>query len=132
MLLALLLLMSFLASTTFADAREPNHLKGAESPYLLQHLYNPVDWYPWGPEALNKARDEGKPIFISVGYSSCHWCHVMEDESFVNESIAGLLNEHFVSIKIDRESRPDLDEQFMIVTQVLTGGGGWPNSVFFM
>ncbi len=124
------LLMAFLTSATLAEAREANHLQGAESPYLLQHLYNPVDWYPWGPEALNKARDEDKPIFVSVGYSSCHWCHVMEDESFEDEAIAALLNEHFVSIKIDRESRPDLDEQFMIVTQVLTGGGGWPNTVF--
>ncbi|MCP5074384.1 MAG: thioredoxin domain-containing protein, partial [Rhodobacteraceae bacterium] len=122
--------IAFLASITLAEAREANHLLGARSPYLLQHLYNPVDWYPWGPEALERARAENKPIFISVGYSSCHWCHVMEEESFENEAIAALLNEHFVSIKIDRESRPDLDEQFMIVTQVLAGGGGWPNSVF--
>ena len=123
-------LIAFVAIATLAEAREANHLQGADSPYLLQHLYNPVDWYPWGPEALNKAWDENKLIFISVGYSSCHWCHVMEEESFEDEAIAALLNEHFVSIKIDRESRPDLDEQFMVVTQVLTGGGGWPNSVF--
>ncbi|MCI2399643.1 DUF255 domain-containing protein [Aliiroseovarius subalbicans] len=113
-----------------AEERTPNHLEGTRSPYLLQHLYNPVDWYPWGPEALKKARAENKPIFISVGYSACHWCHVMERESFEDEAIAALLNAHFVSIKIDRETRPDLDEQFMFVTQLLTGGGGWPNSVF--
>ena len=127
LLLAALFLVSFVSSSTGQDA---NHLQGAESPYLLQHLYNPVDWYPWGPEALQKAKSEDKLIFVSVGYSSCHWCHVMEEESFENESIAELLNANFVSIKIDRESRPDLDEQFMFVTQVLTGEGGWPNSVF--
>ena len=107
-----------------------NHLIGSQSPYLLQHLYNPVDWYPWGPEALEKAKRENKVIFVSVGYSSCHWCHVMEEESFENDDIAAFLNEHFVSIKIDREVQPGLDEQFMFVTQILTGTGGWPNSVF--
>lgn len=122
--------IAILPCVALAQAREANHLQGARSPYLLQHQFNPVDWYPWGPEALNKAKAENKPIFVSVGYSSCHWCHVMEDESFEDEVIAALLNAHFVSIKIDRESRPDLDEQFMLVTQLLTGGGGWPNSVF--
>lgn len=110
--------------------REPNHLLGAESPYLKQHVYNAVDWYPWGPEALEKAKSENKPIFLSIGYSTCHWCHVMARESFDNEVIGKYLNEKFVSIKIDRERRPDLDEQFMLVTQVVAGNGGWPNSVF--
>ncbi len=124
------LLAALLITTAGASARESNNLLGARSPYLLQHLYNPVDWHQWGPEALEKARAENKLIFVSVGYSSCHWCHVMEQESFEDEAIAALLNAHFVSIKIDRESRPDLDEQFMMVTQLLTGSGGWPNSVF--
>jgi uncharacterized protein YyaL (SSP411 family) len=114
-----------------ARAQEPNHLLGAKSPYLLQHLNNPVDWYPWSPEALEKAKQEGKLIFVSVGYSSCHWCHVMAEESFENHNLADLLNQNFVSIKIDRETRPDLDKQFLHVTELLTGGsGGWPNSVF--
>ncbi len=125
-----LFLLLLLTTVSTVSAQQANHLLGARSPYLLQHLYNPVDWYPWGPAALEKARAENKLIFVSVGYSSCHWCHVMEDESFENEDIARFLNDHFVSIKIDRESRPDLDEQFMAVTQVLTGTGGWPNSVF--
>ena len=115
---------------TAASAQEANHLLGQDSPYLQQHLYNEVDWYPWGEEALAKARAEGKPIFLSVGYSACHWCHVMREESFENEEIGAFLNEYYVSIKIDREERPDLDEQFMLVTQSLTGSGGWPNSVF--
>jgi len=114
-----------------ANAQEPNHLLGAKSPYLLQHLDNPVDWYPWSAEALEKAKQEGKLIFVSVGYSSCHWCHVMAEESFENHDLADLLNQNFVSIKIDRETRPDLDKQFLSVTELLTGGGGgWPNSVF--
>lgn len=111
-------------------AQTPNHLLGQDSPYLLQHLYNAVDWYPWGPEALEKAKAEGKPIFLSIGYSSCHWCHVMEEESFENAEIGAFLNQHFIAIKIDRERRPDLDEQFMLVTQTVSGAGGWPNSVF--
>ncbi len=113
-----------------AQEAKPNHLLGQSSPYLQQHLYNPVDWYPWGAEALEKAKREGKPIFLSIGYSTCHWCHVMEEESFTNPEIAAYLNENFVSIKVDREERPDLDEQYMLVTQALTGSGGWPNSVF--
>ena len=120
------LLLILLASQTFAK----NRLAQESSPYLQQHADNPVDWYPWGPEALEKAQAEGKMIFVSVGYASCHWCHVMEAESFENEEIAAYLNAHFVSIKIDRERRPDLDEQFMLVTSALTGSGGWPNSVF--
>lgn len=113
-----------------ADARQGNHLAGSASPYLLQHTDNPVDWYPWGDIALAKAQSENKPIMISVGYASCHWCHVMERESFMDAEIASLLNSAFVSIKIDRESRPDLDARFMITTGLMTGGGGWPNTVF--
>jgi uncharacterized protein len=108
----------------------PNHLAGETSPYLLQHANNPVDWYPWGEEALERARREGKPIFLSIGYAACHWCHVMERESFENEQVAELLNRHFVSIKVDREERPDLDEVYMAATVALSGGGGWPMSVF--
>jgi uncharacterized protein YyaL (SSP411 family) len=108
----------------------PNHLANETSPYLLQHQNNPVDWYPWGPEALARARDESKPIFLSIGYAACHWCHVMEHESFESEAIAKILNEKFVAIKVDREERPDLDQIYMNVTQMMTGRGGWPMSVF--
>lgn len=108
----------------------PNRLANSTSPYLLQHQNNPVDWYPWSDEALNKAKNEDKPIFLSIGYAACHWCHVMEHESFENEGIAKLLNEHFVSIKVDREQRPDLDHIYMQTVQMLTGSGGWPMSVF--
>src|SRR2546422_9891706 len=93
--------------------RAANRLAGASRPYLLQHAPNPVDWYPWGTEAFEKARREGKPVFLSIGYSTCHWCHVMERESFENETIAAYLNEHFVSIKVDREERPDVDQVYM-------------------
>ena len=110
--------------------RPRNHLDGETSPYLLQHLYNPVDWYPWGPEALARAKDEQKPIFLSVGYSACHWCHVMERESFEDEGIAALMNEHFVCIKVDREERPDIDAIYMAAVTRMTGSGGWPMSVF--
>ncbi|HZE19923.1 MAG TPA: DUF255 domain-containing protein, partial [Candidatus Angelobacter sp.] len=110
--------------------REPNRLAKEQSPYLLQHQWNPVDWYPWSPEAFDKARREQKPVFLSIGYSSCHWCHVMEHESFESESIAKLLNDKFVSIKVDREERPDVDEIYMRAVQLLTGSGGWPMSVF--
>jgi len=108
----------------------PNHLAHESSPYLLQHQNNPVDWYPWGEEAIEKACGEEKPIFLSIGYSACHWCHVMEHESFENEDIARVLNEHFVSVKVDREERPDLDQIYMNAVQMLTGRGGWPMSVF--
>ncbi len=108
----------------------PNHLANETSPYLLQHAGNPVDWYPWGDEALQTARDEDKPIFLSIGYSACHWCHVMAHESFEDERVADVLNEHFVSIKVDREERPDLDRIYMSAVQALTGSGGWPMSVF--
>lgn len=107
-----------------------NHLIDESSPYLLQHAHNPVDWYPWGEKALTKAKAENKPIFLSIGYAACHWCHVMEHESFENEDVARLLNEIFVSIKVDREQRPDLDQIYMAATMALTGSGGWPMSVF--
>uniref|UniRef100_A0A0C9RU26 TSA: Wollemia nobilis Ref_Wollemi_Transcript_13011_2716 transcribed RNA sequence n=1 Tax=Wollemia nobilis TaxID=56998 RepID=A0A0C9RU26_9CONI len=107
-----------------------NRLAGEQSPYLLQHQHNPVDWYPWGEEAFAKARNEDKPIFLSIGYSTCHWCHVMEVESFENEEVAKLLNDWFVSIKVDREERPDVDKVYMTYVQVVYGGGGWPLSVF--
>src|ERR1043165_6876834 len=107
-----------------------NRLAKETSPYLLQHAYNPVDWYPWGEEAFRKAREEDKPIFLSVGYSSCHWCHVMERESFEDEEAARLLNEGFVPIKVDREERPDVDSLYMLAVQLMTQQGGWPMSVF--
>ncbi len=107
-----------------------NRLANETSPYLLQHANNPVDWYPWGDEALQRAKDENKPILLSIGYSACHWCHVMERESFENEATALLMNEHFVSIKVDREERPDLDAVYMEAVQMLTGSGGWPMTVF--
>ncbi len=108
----------------------PNRLAGETSPYLLQHAHNPVDWYPWGPEALAKAKAEDKPIFLSIGYAACHWCHVMERESFEDADTAADLNRDFVAIKVDREERPDLDQVYMGAVQALTGGGGWPMSVF--
>jgi len=107
-----------------------NHLAHSLSPYLLQHAHNPVDWHPWGEEALAKARAEQKPIFLSIGYSACHWCHVMERESFENFAVAEVLNRHFVCIKVDREERPDLDDLYMDAVQALTGRGGWPMSVW--
>ncbi|MDE0263853.1 MAG: thioredoxin domain-containing protein [Bryobacterales bacterium] len=109
----------------------PNRLAGETSPYLLQHAGNPVDWYPWGEEALERARRENKLIFLSIGYAACHWCHVMEHESFEDESVAAILNQDYVSIKVDREERPDLDEIYMAATMLFSGGhGGWPMSVF--
>ena len=108
----------------------PNRLAGETSPYLLQHAHNPVDWRPWGAEALETARREDKPIFLSIGYAACHWCHVMERESFEDAAIAAYLNEHFVSIKVDREERPDIDEIYMNAVQLLTGSGGWPLTAF--
>ena len=108
----------------------PNRLIGETSPYLLQHAHNPVDWYPWGEEALARSRDEDKPILLSIGYSACHWCHVMERESFEDEAIASLMNANFVNIKVDREERPDLDAVYMEAVQMLTGSGGWPMTVF--
>jgi uncharacterized protein YyaL (SSP411 family) len=113
-----------------APAAHTNRLVNATSPYLLQHAHNPVDWHPWGEEALRKARELDRPIFLSIGYAACHWCHVMERESFESEEIAEVLNREFVSIKVDREERPDLDEIYMTATQLMTHSGGWPMSVF--
>ncbi|MGC4090566.1 MAG: thioredoxin domain-containing protein [Polyangiaceae bacterium] len=107
-----------------------NRLATETSPYLLQHSRNPVDWYPWGREAIERAERENKPIFLSIGYAACHWCHVMERESFENEGVARFLNEHFISIKVDREERPDLDDIYMAATMAISGSGGWPMSVF--
>ena len=107
-----------------------NRLINETSPYLLQHAHNPVDWFPWGEEALQTARREQKPILLSIGYSACHWCHVMEHESFENEAIAKLMNENFVNIKVDREERPDLDQIYMSAVQLMTHHGGWPMTVF--
>src|ERR1044071_7034225 len=107
-----------------------NKLINETSPYLLQHAHNPVDWYPWGKEALSTAKQDNKPILVSIGYSACHWCHVMEKESFEDEETAKLMNEHFVNIKIDREERPDLDHIYMDAVQAMTGSGGWPLNVF--
>ncbi len=107
-----------------------NRLADETSPYLLQHAHNPVDWYPWGPEARARARLLDRPIFLSIGYAACHWCHVMERESFEDPATAAYLNEHFVAIKVDREERPDLDAVYMAAVQAMTGSGGWPMSVF--
>jgi uncharacterized protein YyaL (SSP411 family) len=112
------------------EAKHTNRLIHETSPYLLQHAHNPVDWYPWGEEAFQRARSESKPILLSIGYSACHWCHVMERESFEDEKIAALMNDLFVNIKVDREERPDLDEIYMNAVQLLTGRGGWPMTVF--
>ena len=112
------------------EAKHTNRLAEETSPYLLQHAHNPVDWYPWGDEALKASREENKPILLSIGYSACHWCHVMERESFENEDIARLMNENFINIKVDREERPDLDQIYMNAVQMMTGHGGWPMTVF--
>lgn len=109
--------------------RIPNKLGLEKSPYLLQHQYNPVDWYPWGEEAFTKAKEENKPIFLSIGYSTCHWCHVMSRESFEDEEVAEILNQHYVSIKVDKEERPDIDTVYMTVCQATTGHGGWPLTI---
>jgi len=108
----------------------PNRLIHETSPYLRQHAENPVDWYPWGEEALEKARREDKPIFLSIGYAACHWCHVMAHESFEDPETAAILNQHFVPVKVDREERPDLDAIYIQAVQMLTGSAGWPLSVF--
>lgn len=107
-----------------------NRLAKETSPYLLQHAHNPVNWYPWGDEAFDKAKAENKLVLVSIGYSSCHWCHVMEHESFEDSSVAELMNEHFVCIKVDREERPDVDQVYMAAVQLMTGRGGWPLNCF--
>ena len=119
-------------SETQSPHKHTNRLIHETSPYLLQHAHNPVDWYPWGEEALRKAQQEGKPIFLSIGYSACHWCHVMERESFENEQIAAIMNQYFISIKVDREERPDLDNVYMQAVQAMTQHGGWPMTVFLL
>src|SRR3982751_1074629 len=113
-----------------AAPKHTNRLIDETSPYLLQHAHNPVDWYPWGEEAFERARAEDKPILLSIGYSACHWCHVMERESFEDEATARLMNDRFVSIKVDREERPDVDAVYMDAVVALTGHGGWPMTVF--
>ena len=117
-------------SCRMPSEHQPNRLIHEKSPYLLQHAHNPVDWYPWGPEAFQKAQTQKKPIFLSIGYSTCHWCHVMERESFENSTVADILNRYYVSIKVDREERPDVDRVYMTFVQSTTGSGGWPMSVF--
>src|SRR6188472_2234079 len=132
-LLRFLALFAAVCGCTQAFGDEPkrptNRLSQETSPYLLQHAHNPVDWYPWGPEAIEKAKREGKVIFLSIGYSSCYWCHVMERESFEDAEIAKVLNAHFVCIKVDREERPDVDQVYMTALQAF-GRGGWPMSMF--
>src|SRR5215831_6063926 len=114
------------------NPRKPNRLIHEQSPYLRQHAYNPVDWFPWGEEALQRAKAENKPILLSIGYSACHWCHVMERESFEDDAIARLMNENFVCIKVDREQRPDLDHIYQLVVQLMGRSGGWPLTVFLL
>src|SRR5205814_4044251 len=128
--LPLLLLLLSTGGTKGEKFMHTNRLIHEKSPYLQQHAHNPVDWYPWGKEAFEKARAENKPIFLSIGYSTCHWCHVMERESFENPEIAKLMNDSFVSIKVDREERPDIDQVYMTFVQATTGSGGWPMTVF--
>src|SRR5574344_1748653 len=109
--------------------KKANSLINEKSPHLLQHAYNPINWYSWCDEAFNKAKKEDKPIFLSIGYSTCHWCHVMAHESFEDEEVARIMNNNFVAIKVDREERPDVDSVYMTVCQTLTGQGGWPLTV---
>src|SRR5215831_16158840 len=127
---AICVAMTACSGTPMNPTRPANRLAKEKSPYLLQHAHNPVDWYPWGDEAFEKAKRENKPVFLSIGYSTCHWCHVMERESFESEDVAKFLNEHFVSIKVDREERPDVDKIYMTFVQATTGSGGWPLNVF--
>jgi len=115
--------------TMAKDSKHQNRLANSQSPYLLQHASNPVDWYPWGDEAFEKAKEENKPIFLSIGYSTCHWCHVMEHESFEDSTVAAQMNKYFVSIKVDREEMPEVDHLYMSVCQAMTGRGGWPLTI---
>src|SRR5436309_1502406 len=134
LVLNLALLVGLVGISEAADPKEPkgkpNKLAQESSPYLLQHAYNPVEWHPWGAEAFAKAKKEGKLVFLSIGYSSCHWCHVMEKESFDNPEVAKLLNQWFVCIKVDREERPDIDNIYMTALNTLSQRGGWPLSMF--
>src|SRR5262249_25494691 len=130
LLVGLILFAPKIIQAGSAEATYTNRLIHEKSPYLLQHAHNPVDWYPWGQEALDKAKKEDKRIFLAIGYSTCHWCHVMEHESFENPEIAKLMNDNFISIKIDREERPDIDQVYMTFVQATTGDGGWPMTVF--
>lgn len=118
------------AGPSGSGPKHTNRLINEKSPYLLQHAHNPVDWYPWGDEAIAKARAENKLIFLSVGYSTCHWCHVMEKESFESEEVAAIMNEYFVNVKVDREERPDIDKLYMTFILLINGSGGWPMSVW--
>ncbi|TAK42774.1 MAG: thioredoxin domain-containing protein, partial [Betaproteobacteria bacterium] len=121
----------YAASIRLAEQRVPNRLAHETSPYLQQHAGNPVDWHPWGPEALERARREDRPILLSVGYSACHWCHVMAHESFEDDSVAALMNRYFVNIKVDREERPDIDQIYQMAHQMIArGAGGWPLTMF--
>src|SRR5437762_9256455 len=119
-----------IAAAPTTNPTHTNHLANEKSPYLLQHAHNPVDWFPWGAEAFDKAKKENKPILLSIGYSTCHWCHVMERESFEDETLAKYLNENFVPIKVDREERPDVDKIYMTAMQSMGLGGGWPLNAF--
>src|SRR5882672_8438179 len=130
MIRATWLLLLLIAAAPTTNPVHTNRLAREKSPYLLQHAHNPVDWFAWGEEAFARARKENKPILLSIGYSTCHWCHVMERESFENEAIAKLMNDWFVCIKVDREERPDVDRAYMLFVQASTGGGGWPMTVF--
>ncbi len=125
----LILCCAILANHALGQKGAANALINEQSPYLLQHAYNPVDWYPWGQEALDKAQKENKLVIISIGYASCHWCHVMEDECFEDSTVAQTMNEHFVSIKVDREERPDIDQLYMDAAKLIIGQGGWPLNI---
>ncbi len=130
--LIILLAMMTLGSSS-GQSPQPvytNELIHESSPYLLQHAHNPVNWHPWGEKALNLARKDNKLIIISIGYSACHWCHVMEHESFEDTSVAAIMNKHFISIKVDREERPDVDQVYMDAVQLISGQGGWPLNAF--
>lgn len=134
LLLSVFLLFSYSGDHVYSadvkQKRASNRLIDEKSPYLLQHAGNPVNWFPWGEEAFRKARNESKPIFLSIGYATCHWCHVMAHESFEDEEVARILNQNFIAIKVDREERPDVDQIYMSVCQAMTGRGGWPLSIF--
>ena len=124
-----LLIWSCKGNKMSPNSKSQNRLANSQSPYLLQHANNPVDWYPWCEEAFEKAKIENKPIFLSIGYSTCHWCHVMEHESFEDSTVASQMNKYFVNIKVDREEMPEIDHLYMSVCQAMTGRGGWPLTI---